>query len=151
MSTKKSSQPYTVDLEQLLARGNTIQIKPQGTSMFPLFIPGRDEALISPADASSLHRGDVVLYRRDESILVLHRIYKINARGFYMVGDNQTEIEGPLRPDQIRGRLTGIIRNHRYISVQNPVYRLLSGTWLLLRPLRPAISKAGSFIKHLFS
>ena len=35
-----------IDLEQLLRDGNIIRIKPQGYSMYPLFIPGRDEALI---------------------------------------------------------------------------------------------------------
>lgn len=69
--------------------------------MYPLFIPGRDEACIEHVAFSSLKRDDVVLYRRDESILVLHRIWKITGDSFYMVGDNQTQIEGPLRADQV--------------------------------------------------
>lgn len=36
-----SSRP---DLEALLQDGNIIRIRPQGYSMYPLFIPGRDEA-----------------------------------------------------------------------------------------------------------
>ena len=38
-----SSRP---DLEALLQDGNIIRIRPQGYSMYPLFLPGRDEALI---------------------------------------------------------------------------------------------------------
>ena len=45
MNTTKSD-PVKIDLEQLLREGNIIRIKPQGYSMYPLFIPGRDEALI---------------------------------------------------------------------------------------------------------
>lgn len=41
-----TSDPVKIDLEQLLREGNIIRIKPQGYSMYPLFIPGRDEALI---------------------------------------------------------------------------------------------------------
>ena len=109
--TDRSS--YPVDIEKLLRDGHPIRLKPQGYSMYPLFISGRDEAVIAPCSTDSLHRGDVVLYRRDQSILVLHRIWKIKKDGFYMVGDNQTVIEGPLRPDQIRGRLIACCRNGR--------------------------------------
>ena len=96
------------NIEQLLRDGNTIKIKPQGYSMYPLFFPGRDEAVIEPVDPAALRRGDVALYRRRESILVLHRIWKIRGQSFYMVGDNQTEIEGPLEADQFLGKLCAL-------------------------------------------
>lgn len=144
-----SESSFPLDIEQLLNQGNIIQIKPQGTSMHPLFISGRDEACIEHTDFSSLKRGDVALYRRDNSILVLHRIWKITADSFYMVGDNQTEIEGPLRPDQIRGKLVGIIRNGHFIDVHNPLYRLLSSLWLHFRPLRPIAWKIMSLLRKI--
>ena len=31
-----------IDIEQLLRDGYTIQIKPQGYSMYPMFVPDRD-------------------------------------------------------------------------------------------------------------
>lgn len=43
-----------IDLEQLLRDGNIIRIRPQGYSMYPLFIPGRDEALIQQAAAQTV-------------------------------------------------------------------------------------------------
>lgn len=63
-----TSDPVKIDLEQLLREGNLIRIKPQGYSMYPLFIPGRDEALIQQTDGTDCHRNDVVLYRRDQGI-----------------------------------------------------------------------------------
>lgn len=137
-----------IDLEKLLKEENIIRIKPQGYSMYPLFIPGRDEALIEAVTPSELRRGDVALYRRDQGILVLHRICQIDASGFYMVGDNQYEIEGPLRKDQMRGKLIGFIRNGKEFSVRNPFYRLLSSLWLLLLPLRPICFKVSAALKH---
>ena len=74
-----TSDPVKIDLEQLLREGNIIRIKPQGYSMYPLFIPGRDEALIQQTDGTDCHRNDVVLYRRDQGILVLHRICRTQA------------------------------------------------------------------------
>ena len=138
-----------INLEQLLRDGNIIRIKPQGYSMYPLFVPGRDEACIERPDFSSLKRGDVILYRRDKSILVLHRIWKITGDSFYMVGDNQTEIEGPLRADQVRGKLTGFVRNGKFVDVKNPIYRFLSGLWLFLRPMRPCAWKLNACVRKL--
>ena len=143
------SSSFPIDIEQLLTDGKTIKIKPQGYSMYPLFVPGRDEACIERTDFSSLKRGDVILYRRDKSILVLHRIWKITDNSFYMVGDNQTEIEGPLRADQVRGKLIGFVRNGKFVTVNNPFYRLLSGLWLFLRPLRPCAWKLTACMRKL--
>ena len=139
-----SSRP---DLEALLQDGNIIRIRPQGYSMYPLFIPGRDEALIESVSADTVRKNDVVLYRRDQSILVLHRICKITAEGFFMVGDNQSEIEGPLRADQIKGRLIAFVRNGKEISVKNPLYRFLSALWLFMLPLRPVCFRITAFLR----
>lgn len=142
-------QKYEQDIEKLLAEGNTIQIKPQGYSMYPVMVHGRDEAIVAPADPEKLKRGDVVLYRRDKSILVLHRIWRRQGDKFYLVGDNQKEIEGPLRPDQMKGVMIGMIRKGKKISVKNPVYRLLTGIWLVMRPIRPVVSKTVAKIKRM--
>ena len=148
-SEQTTDSSFTLDIEQLLKQGNVIRIKPQGTSMYPLFVPGRDEACIERTDFSSLKRGDVILYRRDKSILVLHRIWKITNNSFYMVGDNQTVIEGPLRPDQIRGKLIACCRNGREFSTRNPFYRMLTGFWLAFRPFRPLAHKTADIFRHI--
>lgn len=137
------------DIEKLLAQGEAVQFKPQGYSMYPLFVPGRDEAVVAPVDEKRLKRGDVVLYRRDKSILVLHRIWKRKGDLFFLVGDNQREIEGPLRPDQIKGILVQIIRKGRRFSTGNYIYRALAGLWLWLRPLRPFLSHIAAGCKRI--
>ena len=144
-----SHKSEKIDLEKLLREGNIIRIKPQGYSMYPLFIPGRDEALIQQIAPEDCHRNDVVLYRRDHSILVLHRIFRVTPEGFYMVGDNQYEIEGPLRPDQIAGKLIAFVRNGHEISVANPLYRFLSSLWLLMLPIRPFCFRLTAFLRRI--
>ena len=142
-------EQHKIDIERLLEQGQQVQIHPQGYSMYPLFVPDRDEVILEKADVSRLKRGDVVLYRRESGILVLHRIWKVRPDGFYMVGDNQSEVEGPLLRSQIKGILTGFIRKGKYCSVKNPVYRLACGLWLFLRPARPALSRMAAAIKRM--
>lgn len=136
------------NIEALLEAGKAIQIKPQGYSMYPVIVPGRDEAVVQREDPARLKRGDVALYRRDGSILVIHRICRKTEEGFYMVGDNQTEIEGPLRPEQIKGKMTALIRKGKRIDVNSPGYRIICAVWLLMRPVRGPVSRAAATVKR---
>ena len=81
-SEQTTDSSFTLDIEQLLKQGNVIRIKPQGTSMYPLFVPGRDEACIERTDFSSLKRGDVILYRRDKVFLFFIAYGKSQATPF---------------------------------------------------------------------
>lgn len=137
----KENQKNKVDIEALLERGEVIQIRPQGSSMYPLFRMGRDEAILGKADTDRLRRGDVVLYRREGSILVLHRIWARKPEGFYMIGDNQMETEGPIKQEQIRGVLLAFVRNGRKTSVHNICYVTGSRLWMLAKPLRGVVRK----------
>lgn len=148
-TSQPDSPDHQIDLEQLLKNGNIIRIHPQGYSMYPMFLPGRDEALIESVCADSCQKNDVVLYRRDSGILVLHRICRITEEGFYLVGDNQSEVEGPLRPTQIIGRLTAFIRGGKEISIRQPLYRFLSSLWLFLLPVRPLCFRLSAFLRTI--
>lgn len=52
---------YAVDIEQLLEDGHVIRIKPEGYSMYPFFVPGRDAAIIEKVSTDTLKRG-MLLY-----------------------------------------------------------------------------------------
>ena len=138
------------DIEQLLEAGEVIQIYPEGYSMYPMFVPGRDAAVIKKADVKKIRRADVVLYRRKGSILVLHRVVKRKGGQFYMAGDNQTEVEGPVEADQIRGILTAFVRNGRRISVKNPLCKYVPYTSGLFTDAIHALkfSNAASGFEH---
>ncbi|MCI9446635.1 MAG: hypothetical protein HFH36_04420 [Lachnospiraceae bacterium] len=135
------------DVEQLLWDGNTVQITISGYSMYPMLVPGRDSVILAPLNGVQPKRGDVMLYRRDSSILVLHRVWRVRRDGIYMVGDNQTETEGPLRADQMRGRLEAFIRKGRQIPASSFPYRVYAVLWLWMRPIRHKIAVAVHFMK----
>lgn len=135
------------DIEKLLADGDVLRIRPDGYSMYPMLVPGRDEAVIHKAGNGTARRGDVVLYRRVNGMLVLHRLHHRGKDGVYMVGDNQIKIEGPVSEKQVIGILDGFIRNGKYISTDNFLYKVLSGAWLFMRPFRRPFQLAAAWIK----
>lgn len=138
-----------MDIETLLKSGQTIQLFPQGYSMYPLLVPGRDEVILSPLPDRPLRRGDVALYRRDTGILVLHRICRCKEDGYYMVGDNQVQVEGPLRKEQVIGIMSGFVRKGKLFSSDDLWYRILSRIWLVMRPVRRCITVPGAKVKKL--
>ena len=138
------------NIEQLLRDGNVVQFHPVGSSMWPLFVYPKDEAIVAPVTQDLLKRGDVCLYRGLSGNLIIHRVYKRKDNVFFMVGDHQTEVEGPIEGKDVLGIMTHYIRNGKKHSASNPIYLLFSRMWLLLRPLRRSIIAFGSRIKRLF-
>ena len=151
-----------MDIEKLLESGSAVQVRTIGNSMTPFLLPGIHEAVIEKTDVALLKRGDAVLFRRrtDEELtefgsememgggkLVLHRIWKRKGDTFYMVGDSQTAIEGPIRADQIKGKMVAIARGKECRSVADPWYRAASRAWLFVRPLRPVLFRIGHILK----
>lgn len=136
-------------IEGLLGMGKAVRIKPQGYSMYPLIVPGRDSVIIESTEADGLKRGDVALYRRSSGILVIHRIFRHDADGFYFVGDNQTAVEGPIKAEQIIGVMTVLERNGRSISTDSIIYRAVCMIWLWMRPIRRLVSVTVAFLKKV--
>ncbi len=137
-----------VNIEDMLSGGQSIQIKPEGYSMYPFITPGRDTVIIKPVGSYIPKRADIVLYRRNHGILVLHRICKYTDEGFYMVGDNQTEVEGPIAYEQIKGVMTAVIKNNKTIYTDNIWYALAGRIWLILRPVRMCIARPVAAFKR---
>lgn len=126
-------------VEPLLAQGHSFRVCPKGDSMFPFLISGRDSALLGKKPAEALRRGDIVLYQRPDRSLILHRIIRRKNGVFFIVGDNETDIEGPVYPEQIKAAAVSIVCDGREIDCAAWGYRFCSGLWLLLRRFRPAI------------
>lgn len=56
---------------------------------------------LTAIDFNQIVCGDIVLIQRLSGAFVLHRVIKIEEGSFYIVGDAQTKIEGPVFPSQL--------------------------------------------------
>ena len=126
----------------IMQEGYRLQICPEGRSMIPFLKGGRDEAVLSLPGSREFQVNDIVLYKIENNIHVLHRIYRIDKSGIYTLGDAQTNIEGPFQRDDIIAVADYIIRKGKKIDRNNRKYLLLVTIWRLLRPLRPIIIRS---------
>ena len=136
-----------------------MKTKVTGHSMYPFLIEGRDIAHIKEVDitqssqgfspvSASFKPGDVLLFRHDSGILVLHRVMKVTDEGYYMLGDSQQkyQIEGPVIPAQIKGILTARERDGKLLYVTDIRYRMSAYIWRKLLWVRRPIQKAAASI-----
>lgn len=137
-------------LEEALLAGEGVTIVPQGWSMHPTIDPG-DKVTLAPLGNAFPRKGDIVLFRdRKRDILVLHRVIRVDAAGIFTCGDQQTTVEGPVNRNDIYGAVTDIIRRKsgKTISAENPGFRMWSGFWGFLRPVRGPLVRTGAALKR---
>lgn len=133
---------------EMLKQGKRMRISPHGYSMYPFLRSDQDEVILS-CITKPLKRGDVVLYRRDNALYVLHRIHHIDQQGYYMVGDSQSEIEGPLREDQLLAIMVAFIRGNKTTYVTSRRYRIMACVWLNIRVVRRPIIAVFHWIRRI--
>ena len=139
-------------MESVLSEGGTVDITVTGNSMFPMLKHRVSRVRLSVAGELSI--GDIPLYRRDNGKFVLHRIVDLKNGTYTCCGDNQWTLETGLRKDQMVAVVTDFARGTRWVSCQNPVYRLYWKFWIAVRPLRRLVfggfARVKRFVVRLF-
>lgn len=131
---------FTV-IKPLLEDGNLLRISPSGLSMYPFLVGGRDEVFLRSTTVKKPVKGDIALFRREDGIHVLHRIHHIRNNWYYMLGDAQTGIEGPIDEKNVIAVVKAVIWKNRIIDRDNIILKTLTRIWTIMRPFRPIILK----------
>lgn len=112
-----------------------------GSSMAPFLCHHRDTIIISKPN-KPFKRGDMVFYTRKSGQYVMHRIHHIDKEGnLFIVGDAQTDIEGPIHPDQVFGIILKAIRKGKLIQKGDFWWDFFEKVWIRIVPLRPLLVK----------
>lgn len=136
MNNKISMQELLPFIEEALNNNKTFTIPITGTSMLPLLVKGRDTVTIKKCE-TTLKKGDLPLYRRQDGSFVLHRVVSVEADGTYtMCGDNQFLKEKGIAHTAIIGVVTTITRNGKTFSVDSKKYQLYVKLGLFLLNIR---------------
>ena len=135
MKVKIDTSEYVSDLKQLIEDGHEVVITVAGWSMYP-FLRNQWDRVLLKKPWGFFKVGDIVFYQRKTGQYVLHRIYKIKSDGYYMMGDHQIELEGPIEADDVFAVVTEVERNGHWISSKALFWRFASFLWRVLYPVR---------------
>lgn len=134
---KLDTYEYVSALKELVDSGREAGITVCGSSMEPFLKDGRDTAFFKAPDRE-LRVGDIVFFQRSNGDYILHRICRIENGSYYMLGDGQRTVEGPIAREQIFALVTSVRRNGKLITPDNPTWVFFSKLWVQTS-LRPAL------------
>lgn len=93
---KKTIGKYELSIAEFVrlfvSNGEEVTISGKGTSMLPT-IDEKCSLVMAPLRESGARAGDILLYTRPNGQSVIHRIWRVTAQGYDMLGDNQDLIE----------------------------------------------------------
>ena len=131
---------YLSVLKELVEEGREVHLRIAGDSMVPFLRHNRDEVFFcEPKEA--LRKGDIVFYQRENGQFVMHRIQRVRPEGYYLVGDNQTVIEGPVAREQIFGLVTRVIRDGKKMEPGDFWWDFFEHVWIRIIPLRRCVMR----------
>lgn len=134
------TREYVDVLRELTDQGKEVSMLVSGSSMTPFLGHQRDYIYFKKPDRP-LRRGDMVFYQRPTGQYVMHRIWKVKPEGYYIVGDAQTEIEGPVREEQIFAIITKVQRKGKWITSGDFWWEFFEKVWIRMVPVRPVVRK----------
>ena len=133
------TREYVSVLRGIAEEGKVVSMLIAGSSMAPFLCHNRDYIYFTKPERE-LRRGDMVFYQRDSGQYVMHRIYRVKPDGYYMVGDAQTQIEGPLRREQIFAVITQVKRAGKMIRAGDFWWEFFEHIWIRIVPARRIVT-----------
>lgn len=129
------TREYVSVLREIAEEGKVVSMRIAGNSMSPFLCHNRDYIYFTKPDRK-LRKGDMVFYQRDSGQYVMHRICRVRPEGYYLVGDAQTQIEGPLRREQIFARIIRVKRKGRILEPGDFWWEFFEHVWIRIIPAR---------------
>ncbi len=113
---KIANDVYIPVLKELVEEGKEVSMMISGSSMNPFLIHQRDYILMRKPERE-LKVGDMVFFQRNDGAYVMHRIHHINKKEkLFIIGDAQTEMEGPIDKEQVFAIIIKVKRKGKWIS-----------------------------------
>ena len=134
----KAIAPQLMDA---ISAGGRICLVVTGSSMTPSLQHGRDTVCVRAWEEKDIKSGQILLFQRLDSSLVLHRIRKILPNGkLLMNGDGQAWCE-IVSIEQVIAVVSSVERNGKQISCDSIRFLLWNWLWYPTRPIRPILFK----------
>lgn len=133
-----STQEYIETLKFAVENGQEASMVITGNSMSPFLCHERD-VIYFKAPNAPLKKGDMVFFKRQNGQFVMHRLWKKKQGGWFIIGDNQSEAEGPISEEQIFAKVVRVKRKDHIIGPHHFLWFIFAHIWIHLIPFRRMI------------
>ena len=107
-------------IEEILLSGGKVKILASGKSMEPVILDGQDTVVLKKVE-KPLQKNDIVLFKRENGNLVLHRIIAVDGKKITLRGDSQWTTE-TVDTSRVMGVLDAIERNGRSLKADSEYF-----------------------------
>ena len=130
-----TSAEFVEIIEGAVKKGGTMPLVVTGNSMKPFMVDGRDTVWLEACRDSDYKRGKILLFKREDEKIVLHRVRKILPDGtLVMNGDAQYWCE-EIKKEQVLAVVTFIERDGKKTSCNSLTYKIKIELWQIFKPV----------------
>ena len=140
MNLKVDTREYVSVLKEMVEQGHEVSMTVAGTSMEPFLVHNRDKIYFKKPDGT-IKKGDMVFYRRETGAYVMHRVIKVKKQQYYMAGDHQTFLEGPIEKKQIFAKIVSVERDGEWLTENDKLWKFYAVWWRRLFWIRKVVGK----------
>ncbi len=137
-------------ISEAVKDGGCFYLSPRGKSMHPTIREERDKVAL--VEFVSFKKGDILLYRRKNGQVVLHRLVGFKRGEPVMCGDAQFSLEYGITKEDIIARVSEIVRKEKLINVDSASFKFYSACLSFRRNsvifLRKLLRPFKKFFKH---
>ncbi len=144
MNVEVDTREYVTVLKEMVAQGMEVSATIFGTSMEPFLKDKRDRIYFRNTEGT-IKKGDMVFFQRKTGEYVMHRVMRIRNHQYYMAGDHQTFLEGPIETTQIFAKVVSVERAGVWLTEEDRIWKFYANWWRRLFWLR----KVGNKLKRV--
>lgn len=133
---------------ETLDAGKLFKIEPNGASMLPLIVQGRDSVYIKKP-AGRLKKYDIAFFKRDTGEFILHRVVRVTRDSYTMCGDHQYITEPGIRDENIIGVVARLEINGKTVFPTDKKYRRYVFFRVNTRSIRRFALRVKSVLKRI--
>lgn len=143
-TSRKSIIAMSPIIYDIVSGGGSVRLDVKGNSMMPLIRDEKDAVLLKKAEDIQLY--DVVLFKKDNGRIALHRIVEITDDTYTIIGDNQYRFDRRIRNDQLIAKAVEVQRGKRCIGEKS--IRKFGTFWYATYPIRNFTRRGLGWIKR---
>lgn len=140
MNVDVDTREYVAVLKEMVDQGMEVSMTVSGTSMEPFLIHNQDRIYFQKPKGP-IKKGDMVFFQRKTGEYVMHRIMRVRDHQYYLAGDHQTFLEGPIEESRIFAKVVSVERAGVWLSEDDRVWRFYAVWWRRLFWVRKVVNK----------